>query len=262
MPELPEVEHRLRYFRRASIGEQIVRVVVTAPNIIRSQATRTFALGLTGRKFMRAERRGKYLIAYLDNERALILHFGMGGDLLRYRGDEDRPPYTRIEFFLASGWRLAFTCPRKICRVMLVDHPSQVPALNEMGPEPLGRELSLVRLESILEASPRRQIKPLLMDQRRIAGVGNIYADEILFEAGVLPNRRAGELRREEIEKIHQATRRVLRQALKTASDEYFPDDFLVSRSARNGLCKVCGGPVSRETIGGRTAYFCSRCQR
>jgi formamidopyrimidine-DNA glycosylase len=229
--------------------------------MIKSSAARAFSSGLASREFVRAVRRGKYLIVRLDNGRHLILHFGMGGDLLRYRTVRERPPYTRIEFLLESGLRLAFTCPRKICRVMLVDTPSQVPALRDMGPEPLGPALSRGLLERLIEESPRRMIKSLLMDQRKIAGVGNIYADEILFEASVRPDRRASELRGDEVDRIQQATRRVLRAALRTASEQYFPDDFLVSRSARDGRCKVCGEPITRMTIGGRTAYFCARCQ-
>ena len=161
MPELPEVESRLLYFRRTALGQRIDRVVITAPNIIRNPSARAFARGLRGRCFVDAVRRGKYLIVALDDGRALILHFGMGGDLSYYNQPTERPDYTRIEFMLANGWRLAFTCPRKICRVMLVDDPDDVPALREMGPEPLGHSFSLGFLERLIETYPRRQIKPL-----------------------------------------------------------------------------------------------------
>jgi formamidopyrimidine-DNA glycosylase len=262
MPELPEVEHRLQYFKRVALGQRVLRVVVTAPNMIKSPATRRFASGLAGRRFLRASRRGKYLIVELDDSRSLILHFGMGGDLILYRYPSERPDYTRIEFILESGYRLAFTCPRKICRVMLVDHPESVPALGEMGPEPLGRSLSLAYLQGVLDRSPNRLIKPLLMDQRKIAGVGNIYADEILFEAGVHPERRASAISEAEVRLIHQATRRVLRRALSTAGEEEFPEGFLVSRSSSGGRCGRCGGEIRHKRVGGRTAYFCESCQR
>src|SRR5262249_8836192 len=143
MPELPEVEHQLKFFKRVALGQRVHRVAITAPNIIRRPGPRIFAAGLVGRAFVGAERRGKYLIVALDDGRSLILHFGMGGELYFYRGNSERPEYTRIEFFLESGWRLGFTCPRKICRVMLVDTPSDVPALRDMGREPLDRSLSL-----------------------------------------------------------------------------------------------------------------------
>jgi len=261
MPELPEVESRLRYFQRVALGERVVRVVVTAPGMIKTHAARAFARGLAGRSFTGASRRGKYLIIALDDGRSLILHFGMGGDLAFYNSPENKPSHTRIEFFFTSGARLAFTCPRKICRVMLVDSIADVSALREMGPEPEGREFSLAYLERILEENPARQIKPLLMDQKKIAGVGNIYADEILFEARVRPDRRALALGEEEIKRIHRETRRVLRKAIKAGGDENFPSDFLVSRNARGARCKTCGQAIEKKKIGGRTAYFCPQCQ-
>jgi len=261
MPELPEVETRLIYFRSTALGQQVERVLVTAPNLIKSATARVFARKLQGRRFVDAHRRGKYLIVTLDDGRALILHFGMGGDLHLYQSPRERPEYTRIEFIFASGRRLAFTCPRKICRVMLVDDVSDVPALREMGPEPAGKHFSLAYLERLCEEGRLRQIKPLLMDQRKIAGVGNIYADEILFASRVRPDRRASSLSQEELRRIHRETRRVLRRAIATAADEEFPPDFLVSRDWRGAGCKRCGGRIERKKINGRTAHFCDSCQ-
>jgi formamidopyrimidine-DNA glycosylase len=261
MPELPEVENQLRYFRRTALGQCVERVEITAPNIIRKPTAPAFARDLRGRCFERASRRGKYLIIALDNDRSLILHFGMGGDLAYYKKAKSRPEYTRLEFILKNGWRLAFTCPRKICRVMLVDDPEDIPALREMGPEPLGHSFSLGFFEGLIEEHPRRQIKPLLMDQGMIAGVGNIYADEILFEARVRPDRPASTLSGEEIKRLHRETRRVLRRSIRRAGEEEFPEDFLSSRAARSKGCRVCGQPIEKKTIGGRTAHFCPGCQ-
>lgn len=261
MPELPEVENRLLYFRRAALGARIERVIVTAPGMIKTPAARAFARLLAGRCFVDANRRGKYLIVALDDGRSLILHFGMGGDLVFCDARERVPPHTRIEFIFEGGARLAFTCPRKICRVMLVDSPADVLALREMGPEPAGREFSLAYLAHVIEQSPTRQIKPLLMDQKKIAGVGNIYADEILFEARVRPDRAARTLIEEEIKRIHRETRRVLRKAIKTGGDENFPSYFLVSRSASGASCKMCACVIEKKRISGRTAYFCPQCQ-
>jgi len=254
MPELPEVENWLRYFRRTALGSCIERVIITAPNMIKDPTARAFALRLRGRCFVEALRRGKYLIVVLDDGRKLILHFGMGGDLAYYTLPKEKPDYTRIEFILTNGRRLAFTCPRKICRVMLVDEITQVPALREMGPEPLGAAFSLAFLMRLIEERPRRLIKPLLLDQKMIAGVGNIYADEILFEAGIRPDRRAESLNEEDIKRIHRATRRVLRHSIRTGGDEEFPEDFLVSRESRGAVCRVCHQPIQKKKIGGRTA--------
>lgn len=261
MPELPEVETRLLYFRSTALGQQVERVLVTAPNLIRSESARVFSRKLRHRRFVEAHRRGKYLIISLDDGRALILHFGMGGDLVYYKQPGERPEYTRIEFIFASGRRLAFTCPRKICRVMLVDEVSNVPALREMGPEPDSKHFSLAYIERLSEESPLRQIKPLLMDQKKIAGVGNIYADEILFASRVRPDRRTSSLNGEELRRIHRETRRVLRRAIATAADEAFPPDFLVSRDWHGAGCKRCGSRIERKKINGRTAHFCPSCQ-
>lgn len=261
MPELPEVENRLIYFRREALGERVARVAVTAPNMIKQTAATAFARELRGRQFAEAHRRGKYLVVTLDDGRSLILHFGMGGDLLAYRDARERPPFTRIEFIFESGRRMAFTCPRKICRVLLVRDLADVPALNLMGREPLDKAFSLAYLERVIEESPARRIKPLLMDQKKIAGVGNIYADEVLFKAGVRPDRAAGSLAEEEIKRVHREVRQVLRRAIRTGGDENFPSDFLVSRSYRGASCKACGEAIERQTIAGRTAYFCPRCQ-
>jgi formamidopyrimidine-DNA glycosylase len=261
MPELPEVEVRLRYLRRRAMGLRIEWVTVFVPGLIKTPTARAFARDLRGRSFVEAARRGKYLIITLDNGRSLILHFGMGGDLHTYARAKDRPAYTRIDFLFEGGLRLAFTCPRNICRVMLVDDPLMIPALGEMGPEPLGRQFSLARFERLLEESPRRRIKPLLMDQTRIAGVGNIYADQILFDAAVRPDRIVSSLDEDEIREIHGHTRRVLRRAIPVAYED-IPRDFLVSLSAAGLTCRRCGGEIERAMIGGRTAYFCPRCQR
>ena len=144
---------------------------------------------------------------------------------------------------------------------MLVRELAEVPALRDMGPEPGDKHFSFAYLERLIEESAARQIKPLLMDQKKIAGVGNIYADEILFEAKVRPDRRAATLTAEEIKLIHRETRRVLKRAIRTGGDEAFPSDFLVSRNARGASCKACRQPIERKKIGGRTAYFCPRCQ-
>jgi formamidopyrimidine-DNA glycosylase len=208
-----------------------------------------------------ARRRGKYLIVTLDSGHALILHFGMGGGLTVYRGKEDRPRFTRIDFVLGNGCRMAFTCPRNICRVMLTRQSSDVPAIEGMGPEPLGDEFTYSHLRQQIDRSPRRRIKSLLMDQGRVAGIGNIYADEILYLAGVRPDRAACSLIPQEIKGIYRNTRLVLRRAIRTGGDPEFPPEFLVSRSGRGAGCSRCGSEIEKIKVGGRTSYFCPSCQ-
>ncbi len=262
MPELPEVETRLHYLRRTAIGRTIDRVRIYAPGNIKTPSARVFARNLQGRRIVDARRRGKYLIASLDDGRALILHFSMGGDLHYYRGEDERPDYTRIEFFFENEWRLAFTCPRNICRVMLVDDPMLVRGIREMGPEPLGDEFTVTKLEGVLRRSPLRQIKPLLLDQSSVAGVGNIYADEILHAAFIRPDTRASAIDPERVKLLYRAIRRVLKNSIRTAREEDFPASFLIAREARGLGCPRCGSGISKKRVGGRTSRYCPRCQK
>src|SRR5262249_22102806 len=137
MPELPEVESQLDYLCRTALGRTIRKVSVFEPRIIRNSSVASFKRTLTGRRLVSASRRGKYLMIDTDGWRVLILHFGMGGDLQYYRSSEPKPRFTRIEFVLDNGYRLGFTCPRNICRVMSVRSALEVPGLRDMGPEPL-----------------------------------------------------------------------------------------------------------------------------
>src|SRR5215831_10817840 len=220
MPELPEVESQLNYLRATALGRTIEKVVVFEPRIIKSSGSASFRRALAGQRLVRAARRGKYLIVDTDDGRVLVLHFGMGGDLHYYRDLEQRPRFTRIEFILDNGYRLAFTCPRNICRVMSVRTASEVPGLRQMGPEPLCDAFTLRIFRNLIETSGSRAIKALLMDQTRIAGIGNIYADQILFEAGIRPIRRTTDLDDTEVRRLYRSIRRVLRKALPTANEE------------------------------------------
>src|SRR5262249_51671087 len=206
---------------------------------------------LVWQMLVRAPRRGKYLIVDTDDGRVLVLHFGMGGDLHYYRDLEQRPRFTRIEFVLDNGYRLAFTCPRNICRVMSVRTASDVPGLRQMGPEPLCDAFTLSIFRSLIESGASRAIKALLMDQTRIAGIGNIYADQILFEAGIRPTRRTPDLDDTEVRRLYRSIRRVLKKALPTASDEALPRHYIYARDEGGLGCPNCSQPFEKIRVGG-----------
>jgi formamidopyrimidine-DNA glycosylase len=262
MPELPEVESQLDYLRSNALGRAIQKVSVFEPRIIKNSTAASFRKALTGRRLVAASRRGKYLIVNTDARRVLVLHFGMGGDLRYYPSPQQRPRFTRIEFILDNGYRLAFTCPRNICRVMSVSSPSDVPGLRQMGPEPLGKDFTLGVFKSLIETGLSRAIKAFLMDQKRIAGIGNIYADQILFESGVRPTRKTSDLDATEIGRLYRSVRRVLKDALPTASEEALPSHYIYSRDFSGQGCPGCGQPFEKTRVGGRTTRYCPGCQR
>ena len=262
MPELPEVESRLVYLRRTALGQVIDKVIVTEPRIIKAPSAAKFTRRLKNRRLVEAVRRGKYLVITLDDGRALVMHFTMGGGLHYYEGIGEPPRFTRIEFLLRNGKRLGFTCPRNICRVMLVDSVEEIKGLREMGPEPLASDFNLGVLKELVLGGKSGRIKSVLLDQRRIAGIGNIYADEILFQAGVLPQRSASSLDAGEAERLYRSIRTVLKNSLKTADDEEFPPTFLIGLDSRGAGCYRCDNKIERTKIGGRTTRFCPHCQK
>jgi len=262
MPELPEVESQLNYLLRTALGRTIRKVNVFESRIIKNSTALSFKRALTGVRINGASRRGKYLIVDMGRGRMLVLHFGMGGDLQYYQAIQPRPRFTRIEFVLDNSHCLAFTCPRNICRVMSVKSPSEVPGLRDMGPEPLSKAFTLGVFKSILESGGAGAIKALLMDQSRIAGIGNIYADQILFEAAVRPIRKTWTLDLNEITRVYRSIRRVLKKALPTANDEALPRHYVYSRDFLGLGCLTCGNSFHKARVGGRTTRYCAVCQQ
>ena len=211
MPELPEVETIARELRRDLVGKRIVDVEVRWERTVATPAAAELKPALVGRQIMGADRRGKYLLFPLSGEQTLIIHLRMTGQLHVVGPQATSDKHTHLVVTLDSGRRLFFRDRRKFGRVYVVKDPSVI--LGELGPEPLNPDLTPSQLASRL-AGRKAPIKSLLLDQRLVAGIGNIYADEILFAAGVDPRRAGGDLHMNEIARIHTVTRQVLAQAI------------------------------------------------
>ncbi len=261
MPELPEVETIARMLAPRLMNRKIRRVEILSPEIVAGDA-RAVGARLRGRPIRQISRRGKYLLMRLDGY-VLTLHLGMTG---RLRWGGSLGPHTRAVLVFDRG-RLLFDDPRKFGRLEVSEGPS--PRVLKLGPEAL--EISARELASRLRGR-RAPIKTLLMDQRILAGVGNIYSDEALFRAGIHPLTPAGSLWPEQIRRLHRAIRRVLREAVaaggSSVSDYVNADDepgwFQLEHRVyrRTGLpCLRCGTPISRIVIAQRGSHFCPRCQ-
>ncbi|RME39933.1 MAG: bifunctional DNA-formamidopyrimidine glycosylase/DNA-(apurinic or apyrimidinic site) lyase [Thermoflexia bacterium] len=272
MPELPEVETLARELRETLVGRNITRVSVHWARTIAKPDPETFARRLQGQRILEVRRRGKWLLLGLEGGDWLLLHLRMSGGLRVRDARTPEDPHVRLVFHLDDGRWLDFSDPRKFGRAVLTAHPSEV--LRDLGPDPLDPELTPQRLEAMLRGR-RARLKPLLMDQRFLAGIGNIYADEILWEAGLHPLRRADTLSPEETEHLYQALRRVLERAIQrggtTLPDRRYvrlngsPGDFtphlaVYGRAGRS--CPRCGNTILRVPIGGRSAHFCKVCQK
>ncbi len=277
MPELPEVESLRRVLRRSALGRSITDARIREI-ALRRRRTPDFAERVRGRTIHEIRRRAKYLILDLDGDDVLLFHLGMSGSLThRGRGfdnSEFDPRHDHVDFILDDGSHLVFNDPRRFGMVRLVAR-ADLPGLAELrglGPEPLSPEFDAAYLAGKARGK-RVAIKNLIMDQRIVAGIGNIYASEILFCAKVRPGRRSGRVRRAEIEAIVAATPRVLRAAIGsngTTFRSYRDSRGQPGRFARRlhvygrdgEPCHVCGAMVRKSVIGQRASFYCARCQK
>jgi formamidopyrimidine-DNA glycosylase len=277
MPELPEVESLRRILVRSAVGRRILNARVGEKRLRRRVAA-DLAAKTSGRRIEKLSRRAKYLIVELDGDDVMLVHLGMSGSLTHrhdgFRADDFDPRHDHIEFLLDDGSRLVYNDPRRFGMVSLVDRAAlaSTAELKGLGPEPLSREFNA----DYLAAKARGRsaaIKNLIMDQRIVAGIGNIYASEILFLAGVRPTRKAGRVTRSEIKKIVAATPEVLRAAIGrngTTFRSYRDSRGRPGRFAerlrvygREGEpCYTCSTPIRNVVVGQRASFFCPKCQR
>jgi len=270
MPELPEVETIARGLAPHIVGRRVERVQVRETRL-RVPLAADFARRLEGRRIRGASRTGKSLVLDLDDGRRWVVHLGMTGRFTLRPEQAGSRTHDHVRVTLDGGSALVFNDVRRFGRMVIVE-ASALAAEVGSGVDALGAEFTPAFL---FQTSRRRTlaIKSLLMDQRLIAGLGNIYANEVLFHAGIRPRRRAGRLTRRECQQIVAATRTVLRAAIRdggsTISD--YQDGFERSGTyqrrhrvyGRAGEpCRACDAPIRGCLTIGRSTFYCSRCQR
>jgi formamidopyrimidine-DNA glycosylase len=271
MPELPEVETIRRGLAPLVEGRRLETLEIRDPRWCLPLAPEEVSGALEGRRLERLDRRGKWLVAAFEDEAHLVMHLRMTGTIL-YDPDPGEP-YVRVRLALGDGHELRFCDPRRFgTGELLLGEPAlEAFFAARVGIEPLGGALDGAALRALARGR-RAPVKAFLLDQRRIAGVGNIYADEALFRAGVHPLRPAGSLTRAQCEALAQGVRGALEAGLAaggaTIDDFRRPDgvhgafqhEFLVHRRAGEP-CGTCGSEIVKFTAAGRGTYACERCQ-
>ena len=280
MPELPEVETVRRGLAGAVVGRRITAVEVGRPRTVRRTSPQEVIDGLTGATIVAVERRGKYLVGHLDSGDAVMVHLRMSGQLLLAPAGSPRPPHTHVVVHLEGRppEELWFVDPRTFGEVVVFDPDhadTELPELARLGVDPVADEVDVDDLRAILR--PRRGgLKALLLDQHAIAGIGNIYADEILHAARLHPDQRSDTLRRTEIRRLHAAIHDVLGAAIEargsTLADRRYVDLMGSGGSYQDAhrvygrageRCRTCDRGVIRRTItNGRSTHHCPWCQR
>ena len=269
MPELPEVETVKNELTPYIIGHKVTGVTLIWEGIVRRPSPEEFCSRLIGQTITGVTRRGKYLIISLDQDGTLIMHLKMSGSLLIKPASAEPDKYVRAIIYLDGEKAVHFRDPRKFGVMWLVKDKQSV--MPKLGPEPLEATFTPEVLAQLLK-NRKAPIKALLCDQGLIAGIGNMYADETLFSAGIHPLRLGGSLSKAEIKRLHSAIIEVLRAAIgsKGASiaNYYRPGGELGSAHfefkvahRRNETCPVCGTPIERITVRNRGTYFCPKCQ-
>jgi len=271
VPELPEVETTRRGIRRALRGRRVTGMVLREPRL-RWPVDVSLVASLPGQQVRDVHRRAKYLLIELERG-TLIAHLGMSGSLRVLKASAPLLAHDHYDLLLDSGRCLRFNDPRRFgCLLWVTGDPQEHPLLASLGPEPLEPGFDADYLAS--RARGRRvAIKQFLMDQRIVVGVGNIYASEALFHAGINPRRAAGRVSRDRFGQLVEAVQNVLGAAIKQGGTTlrdyvnadgtpgYFRQELYVYERAGEP-CRRCGAPIRQVTQGQRSTYFCPACQR
>lgn len=265
MPELPDVEGFKRVLAKNALGKTIDQVVVTDARILGKLPARAFADRLQGAKLVEARRHGKHLMANIDRGGWLTLHFGLTGALQFTRKPDAEPPFTRVRLDFADDGCLAYTNKRMIGRVGLVEDAADFVAAEKLGPDALDRRFDFDAFKAAV-LGIKRDVKSVLMDQQVVAGIGNIYSDDILFQARINPSERMDQLQPSQLKRLFLEMRKVLETAIAHgAGSEQFiermPRGSLLPERKKEGRCPRCRSLLKVFKVGGRTAYCCPRCQ-
>jgi formamidopyrimidine-DNA glycosylase len=278
MPELPEVEVIRRDLEREVVGKKIKAVDVNRlRSIRRHKSSKEFATALVGAKIRSVGRRGKYLVLRLDGDRALVVHLGMSGQLLRVKSARTPPAkHTHVVLTFTEGGQLRFVDPRTFGEMFVTtldELEEQVSELAHLGVDPLESAMSWEAFGRVI-LQKRVKLKTLLMDQKFVAGIGNIYSDEILFNAGLRWDRTSDTLSDQEIRRLSRAIIETLQDAVKyrgsSLADEQYVDLFgqpggfqfhhnVYDREGK--LCPRCRHPVVRARYSNRSTFYCAACQ-
>ncbi|MHA1519182.1 MAG: Fpg/Nei family DNA glycosylase [Promethearchaeota archaeon] len=259
MPELPEVEAYRIFFEKNGLNQEILTVSIPDATVLRNIDPEIFIRSLNGLHFNSTHRHGKYLFATLSSDQVVMFHFGMTGDLHTGETASELHPHDRIIFEFFSHRYLAYSSQRKFGRVEL--WPSIEACLTKRK---LGRDALEIKMEEFFEGiSPSsRPIKSLLLDQKKVAGIGNLYADEALFQSRIHPLTMGSQLSSSQSLLLFQKFQKILHIAIENnANFGQFPLEFLIHTRNPKGKCPRCGTLLKHLKIGQRTTFFCPKCQ-
>lgn len=260
MPELPDVEIFKNYMDATSLHQKIKDISVENSKVLDSISPQKLNKVLKNHSFESTVRHGKYLFAKTGDNACLVLHFGMTGSLKYFKNQEQANEYIRVLFTFTNGYYLGYISQRMLGRVGVTESVEKYIEKQKLGPDALN--IKYDDFKGIFNRS-RGAVKTTLMNQNLIAGIGNIYADEILFHSKIHPNTPVGKLDGKVTERLFHNIRKILNKAVKYhANPAEFPDSYFLPHRNEGQSCPVCGARIKTMKISGRTAYFCPTCQK
>jgi formamidopyrimidine-DNA glycosylase len=274
MPELPEVETLRRQLEKEVVGKRIKSVEVKNARILkRHSGAREFKSRVAGGKIKAVSRRGKYVIFELDNKQLLVFHLGMAGHLVKAAGHRAPDKHTHVVVALHPGGHIRYFDARQFGECFVADQAELEHYLGHLGLDALNDQIPWQRFGEMV-AERKTKLKALLMDQKFIAGLGNIYSDEVLFQAGLPWDRASNVLTSNEVRRLSRAVGEILQDAIRhrgtTLEDEEWRDLYDEPGEHQQALmvygreslpCRRCRSPIERTRVGGRSHFFCPQCQ-
>ena len=274
MPELPEVQTTINGLKKKVLNRAFLDVWTDTPKLFKKPDFETFRKKIKNKKIINIKRRGKNIIFELSEGYFLLVHLKMTGHFLYDKYDEEDPMNSsiRVKFFLDNNKLLALSDLRKFAKIQLLTKEEIKKELKHLGIEPLSADFTFEKFKAIIK-SKKGRIKQVLMDQKDIVGIGNIYADEILWRAKIHPEKKPADLSSEEVKRMYKAIKEILLKALKlggTSTFDYrnikgrkgfFERELKVYRK-EGQRCPRCGSIIERKKIAQRSAHFCPVCQK
>ncbi len=261
MPELPDVEVFRRYLESTALHQMIESVHAPAPRLLDGTSAAGLGRMLKGLEFERTERIGKHLLVRVDEGKWVRFHFGMTGSF-DYSTDGSTPDYAAVVFEFENGHSLSYLSKRRLGKVSVTEGPEAFHEEEDLGPDALDGIDDPKAFAGMIQGR-RGAIKSTLMNQSVVSGIGNIYADEIFFQAQVHPKTAIDDLSEDSLAYIYRVAKRVLQTAIdKGAQPGEFPRSWLIARREEDASCPRCDGEVAKTTVNGRSTYYCSSCQR
>lgn len=263
MPELPDVENYRRFLERHGLHKKVEGVKVGSAKILAGISVSALRRKLEGHALESTRRHGKHLFAAVDEGHHLAFHFGLTGRFAHFEDGEQDPKHDRLRLDFARGAHLAFVNQRLFGRVEWVDDPDAFIRARKLGPDALAIDGKTFRARL---GAKRGALKPVLMDQSVLAGIGNLYSDEILYQARLHPRTPATGLGRETLERLYRTMRRVLETAVAKGAgaedlERRVPRGWLLPHREQGAKCPRCRGKIATLKVQSRTAYFCPACQ-